>query len=81
MQVGLRHYVTKLCIIIFGSTFQGVFYWKKEKSSADYDTDDSDGDDEHVSLFRNNFPVNSYFVFHSVDDVNRYLLFIFLSLT
>lgn len=51
----------------------------KEKTSAHCDTDDNNGDDEHASLFRNSFSVNSNFVFHSVDEVNRYLVIVYFS--
>ena len=54
-------------------------FLQEEETSTDYDTDDSDGDDEHNPLFRNSFSVNSHFEFHNMDEVNRYLInFLFL---
>lgn len=53
---------------------------EEEETSADNDTDDSDDDDEHAPLFRNIFPVNFHFEFHSMDEVNQYLIINFLFL-
>ena len=53
---------------------------EEEETSADYDTYASDDDDEHVPLFRNSFPANSHFKFHSMEEVNRYLIINFLFL-
>ena len=53
---------------------------EEEETSADYDTNNSDVDNEHASLFRNSFPINSYFEFHSKDEVDWYLIINFLFL-
>ena len=53
---------------------------EEEETSADYDTNNSDVDNEHASLFRNSFPVNSYSEFHSKDKVVWYLIINFLFL-
>ena len=53
---------------------------EEEETSADYDTYVSNDDDEHVPLFRSSFPVNSHFKCHSIEEVNRYLIIIFLFL-